>query len=35
MAEREIFYFYDFKKKLTEMPPTNCKIHGNNFKEIL
>ena len=37
MAEWEIYRFFTFMifKKLTEMPPTNCEIHRENFKEIL
>ena len=37
MAEREIERLFTFMifRKLVEMPPTNCEIHGKNFKEIL
>ena len=37
MAEREIQRFFTFMifKKLVEISPTNCEIHGKNFKEIL
>ena len=36
MAEWEIQKLFTFMifKKLTEMPPTNCEIHGKNFKDF-
>ena len=36
MAEWEIQKLFTFTifKKLTEMPPTNCEIHGKNFKDF-